>query len=145
MNEVNRKLVADVLAAIRTHESDGWDQQVFVSECGTRFCFAGWALRLGGYGVKTEQYRSLDRGDGIDVKRSWFVAPGGEELRSPDGWGSTNLNIIAAVRLLGGRASDWEPVIYSGTVSVDKLEELVMGVVDKIERRAARARTMIKN
>lgn len=144
MSEVNRKLVADVLAAIRTHESDGWDQEVFVSECGTRFCFAGWALRLGGYGVKTEQYLSLERGDGIDMKRSWFVAPGGEELRSLDGWGSTHHYIEAAVRLLGGRASDWEPVIYSDTVSVDKLEELVNWVVNKIEKRSARARTMIK-
>ena len=145
MNEVNRKLVADVLAAIRTHESDGWDQEVFVSDCGTRFCFAGWALRLGGYGVKTEQYCSQEWGDGIDVKRSWFVAPGGEELRSSGGWGSTYRYIEAVVRLLGGRASDWEPVIYSGAVSVDRLEELVMGVVDKIEKRSARARTMIKN
>lgn len=50
---VNEKLVREVMTAIRQNP-ESWDQDTYVrdTECGTAYCFAGWALRLSGYPVR---------------------------------------------------------------------------------------------
>jgi len=70
---VNEELVRRVMAKIREVGEAGWDQRSFVSECGTTSCFAGWALRLSGYGIVPD-------GNG-----DWFMfqAPEGVEPRFP--------------------------------------------------------------
>lgn len=48
---MNEELIRKTMAKIREVGESGWDQSAYVSECGTTSCFAGWALRLSGYGV----------------------------------------------------------------------------------------------
>lgn len=49
---MNESLVRQVMAHIRANQ-DSWNQSDFVgwSPCGTTHCFAGWALRLSGFGL----------------------------------------------------------------------------------------------
>lgn len=63
----DHKLVADVLSVIGNN-LDRWDQGEYVSACGSRMCFAGWALVLRGY-------RHHD--NGMDNS---FISPSGEIL-----------------------------------------------------------------
>lgn len=65
---LNEALIREVVAYIRLHRGE-WDQADFVAYtadgCGTTHCFAGWALRLSGFGIGKD-------GD--------FIAPEGYEV-----------------------------------------------------------------
>lgn len=83
---VNEALARSVAAKIREVGVEGWDQRMYVSECGTRFCFAGWTLRLSGYGILEDGWGGLNfcapgDGDGSGVYGRRRVNPGLEAAK----------------------------------------------------------------
>lgn len=68
---MNEELIRATMAKIREVDVAEWNQSDFLAwkddECGTRSCFAGWALRLSGYGIVDD------------------MGEGGLNFRSPEG------------------------------------------------------------
>ena len=80
MNEELIRATADKLRTV----GPAWDQQWFVSTCGTTHCFAGWALRLSGWGIVEEQ---------TVLGKRWF-------MQSPDGERQESGAMYAAAELM---------------------------------------------
>jgi hypothetical protein len=133
MMEINEKLIRDTMAVVRQHAaSGGWDQRTFVSDCGTSFCFAGWALRLSGYGVEV-----LSRG--TVYQQAIFISPEGERLTEkigdmeyPDS-GALERHAAAALGLPynktaedeDGQTQAWFSIFYCFTGDVEELARVV--------------------
>lgn len=106
---MNEKLIREVVAKIRAEVAagtGGWDQRLWIGGgnggCGTTACFAGWALRLSGYGT---DYVTRPGGllDGEDWDEWFFIGEGGTPVYSAD---------AVAGELLGLDVDDAEEIFY---------------------------------
>lgn len=73
-NPFNADLATRTLAAIEADPAH-WYQGAWISECGTKFCFAGWAVRLHDGvdpGISTPIQSKAETALGIDT---WTAAP----------------------------------------------------------------------
>lgn len=89
---MNEQLIRETIAKIHEVGEQGWDQRSFVSECGTASCFAGWAMRLSGYGITRNRWN-----DGYD-------------FRTPDG--SRSVFLEGDARRLLGLTEDQASAIF---------------------------------
>lgn len=130
MSKPNVELLRRTLDYIKTHPNE-WDQDRWVTktDCGTSYCFAGWALALSGLTIHAEQFDE----PAVEVGPLNKALP--EEYRySPGPWPHISVR-HAAERLLGLsesylRADDDElysaaDVLFHPDNSLDDLREYV--------------------
>lgn len=110
MRTVNEQLVRDVVGKIMdVAGSGGWNQDWFADphkECGTSHCFAGWALRLSGYGVLRP-----------DEHNPYVM-----EWRDPQGNEFDDTLCGEAARVLGLRYTDAEDLFFD--TSGERVQDL---------------------
>lgn len=115
--EPNLELFLDVFAQIEKHP-ETWDQSLYINvQCGTAYCFAGWACELSG--------RPLNRyGFTEDERLADEVA---NELLGTDGWRAGPAPLYSG----GNELAD----LYRIVASILNLDETVLR--DKVAARVA--------